>query len=271
MLFHLADAHIFCRLDQLEEEFKSVIDLVNYVMKCLGVESAIGFRASFKDDKKEKYVDNPDMWKQSEQILEKILTEANIDYHISQGDAAFYGPKLDVQMRNIMGKEETVFTIQIDFSLPDRFELSYIDAKGENVPPVVIHRSSIGCLERTIAFLIEFYGGAFPLWISPVQARIITITERQMSFAKELEKLMLQEAIRVELDIRNEKIGKKIREGRLQRIPYLIILGDKEVETRHVTVRNRDTQNQKSMPYSDFIKIIKNESLQMSLELKATE
>jgi threonyl-tRNA synthetase len=271
MLFHLADAHIFCRPDQLEEEFKSVIDLINYIMKCLGIESAISFRASFKDDQKEKYVNNMTMWAESEKTLEKILNETGIDFQISKGDAAFYGPKLDVQMRNILGKEETVFTVQIDFSLPGRFDLSYIDASGINVSPVVIHRSSIGCLERTIAFLIEFYGGALPLWISPVQTRIITITERQITFAKELGELMLQEGIRMEMDIRNEKIGKKIREGRLQRIPYLIILGDKEVESRNITVRNRDTQKQKLMPYKDFIENVKNESAAMSLKLGAAE
>lgn len=269
MMFTLADAHIFCTNAQLADEFRGVVDLITYCMKRLGIESVISYRASLRDDSSDKYVDNPAMWAHGEGVLLSILDDMGIQYTKSPGDAAFYGPKLDIQMRNVLGKEETVFTVQIDFALPERFELTYTDEHGEKVRPVVIHRSSIGCLERTIAFLTEYYAGAFPLWLAPVQARLLTINEAQIPYAKEVESLLLSKGIRVETDLRNETIGKKVREGRLQRIPYLVTIGAKEMETRQVTVRNRDTQNQQAVPVEQFVERIAAENSSYALTLAA--
>ncbi|GAK57994.1 threonyl-tRNA synthetase [Candidatus Vecturithrix granuli] len=269
MMFTLADAHIFCTLAQLGDEFRAVVELVEYAMQRLGITDVISYRASLRDDAKDKYVDNPQMWQQGEATLIRILDEMGLNYVKSPGDAAFYGPKLDVQMRNTLGKEETVFTVQIDFCLPERFELAYIDDHGQKQTPVVIHRASIGCLERTIAFLTEYYAGAFPLWLAPVQAKILTITNNQIPYAKELEQELLQAGIRVQNDIRNETIGKKIREGRLQRMPYLLIVGEKEMETRTVAIRNRDSGNQQSVPFGQCIERIAAEQRSYSLTLQA--
>ena len=269
MMFTLADAHIFCTPGQLADEFRGVVELIEYAMKRLGIAPAISYRASLRDDSKDKYVDNPQMWEQGEATLLRILDEMEVEYVKSPGDAAFYGPKLDVQMRNTLGKEETVFTVQIDFFLPERFELTYTDSNGQKQTPVAIHRASIGCLERTMAFLTEYYAGAFPLWLAPIQARILTISDNHIEYAKELEQALLQAGVRVENDIRNETIGKKIREGRLQRIPYLIILGDNEVESRTVTIRNRDTGNQGSIPFDTCIKRLDGEHNNYSLTLEA--
>lgn len=271
MMFSLADAHIFCTPGQLGDEFRGVVELVEYAMQRLGIADVISYRASLRDDEKDKYVDNPRMWQEGEATLIRILDDMGLKYVKSPGDAAFYGPKLDVQMRNTLGKEETLFTVQIDFCLPERFELTYIDDHGQKQTPVVIHRASIGCLERTIAFLTEYYAGAFPLWLAPIQAKILTITDNQIPFAKELEQELLQTGIRVQNDIRNETIGKKIREGRLQRIPYLLILGEKEMEARTVAIRNRDTANQQSVPFEQCIERIAAEYRSYSLTLRAEQ
>lgn len=267
MLFTLADAHIFCMPDQIEQEFTRVLELVSFLMKRLGIDSLVSYRASLKDDKKEKYVDNPEMWQKGESILLGIMEKLGLKYTKGIGDAAFYGPKLDIQMTNVYGKQETVFTIQIDFALPSRFHLLYTDKDGKEQCPVVIHRSSIGCLERTIAFLIEFYGGAFPLWLSPVQAKVISITENQMEYAKEVAELLASKLIRVETDVRSETLNKKIREARLQRIPYLVVLGDKEKEARSVSVRNRDTGEQAVLPLDAFLDRIVAENADYALKL----
>ncbi|MDY0091558.1 MAG: threonine--tRNA ligase [Candidatus Vecturithrix sp.] len=269
MMFTLADAHIFCTPAQLGDEFRAVVELVEYAMQRLGISEVISYRASLRDDAKDKYVDNPQMWQQGEATLIRILDDMGLKYVKSPGDAAFYGPKLDVQMRNTLGKEETVFTVQIDFCLPERFELTYVDDHGQKQTPVVIHRASIGCLERTIAFLTEYYAGAFPLWLAPVQAKILTITDQQIPYAKELEQRLLQTGIRAQNDSRNETIGKKIREGRLQRVPYLLILGEQEMEARTVAIRNRDSGNQQSVSFGQCIERIAQEHRSYSLILEA--
>ncbi|NUM35099.1 MAG: threonine--tRNA ligase [Candidatus Brocadiae bacterium] len=269
MLFTLADAHIFCAPEQLEDEFKRVLELISFLMKRLGIDSLVSYRASLKDDqKKDKYVDNPEMWKTGESILLGILEKLQLPYTKGLGDAAFYGPKLDIQMTNVYGKEETVFTVQIDFALPGRFNLLYIDKDGKEKCPVVVHRSSIGCLERTIAFLVEFYAGAFPLWLSPVQAKVIAITENQIEYAKEIAELLNSKMIRVETDLRSETLNKKIREGRLQRVPYLVVVGEKEKEARSVTVRNRETGEQRTLSLEQFIERISKENADYSLKLE---
>lgn len=244
MYFNLADAHIVCRPDQLEAEFKSVLELIVFCAKCFGIESVMSYRASLRDDVKAKYVDNPQMWEMGESILLKIIKELNLPYEEGKGHAAFYGPKLDVQMKNVLGKEETIFTVQIDFCMPDRFDMTYIDSTGAKQRPVIIHRSSVGCLERIIAFMIEYYGGAFPLWLSPVQVSALTVTDAQDNYARTVLTMLRERGLRCEADFRNETIGKKIREARLQRIPYLLVLGPKEVQNNTVTIRNRDTGEQ---------------------------
>jgi threonyl-tRNA synthetase len=230
MMFHLADSHIVCRPDQIREEFAGVLDLVAYAMARLGVAEQIAYRASLSDDTSGKYVQNPELWEKSEKILLDIVRELRLPHTVAKGEAAFYGPKLDVQMRNVLGKEETAFTVQIDFALPDRFGLRYTAEDGQEKCPVAIHRSSIGCLERTMAFLIEHYAGAFPCWLAPVQVRLLTITDSEIPFAEDVTAKLVKAGIRCELDKRNEKIGKKVREGRLQKIPYLGTIGKREVD-----------------------------------------
>ena len=269
MAFHLADAHIVCRPDQLYDEFFGALDLVQFVMAKLGLTDVINYRASLRDDEEDKYVDNPEAWEHGQKTLLDIAEKAGIDYTVGEGEAAFYGPKLDVQTKNVMGKEDTIFTMQIDFALPERFDLTYTDSGGQPARPVAIHRSSIGALERTMAFLIEHYGGAFPTWMAPVQVRLLTISEAQEDFSQGVADKLKAAGLRVETDFRNESLGKKIREGRLQRIPYLLIIGQKEMEAGMVTARNRDTGEQHTLGVDDFVAALAGEDKDKSLELGA--
>ena len=269
MMFHLADAHIICTPEQLADEFFGVIDLVDYIMTCLGIKDVISYRASLRDDSSDKFVDNPELWPMSEKMLIEIMDKAGIEYVVAKGEAAFYGPKLDVQMRNVLGKEDTIFTIQIDFALPERFDMLYTDRDGTEKRPVVIHRASIGCLERTMAFLIEYYAGAFPCWLAPIQARLMTITDDQLDFARETLGKLQRAGVRAELDGRNETIGKKVREGRLQKIPYLCTIGAKEVEAGSLMVRNRDTGKQNLVTVDQFAENVARENREFSLTLGA--
>lgn len=271
MTFTLADSHIFCLPDQVGDEFAGVLDLIGYCMEKLGIADSITYRASLRDDSKDKYVDNPELWEQTEGFLIGMLDKLGIKYTTEVGHAAFYGPKLDIQMKNILGKEDTIFTVQIDFALPERLDISYIDENSQKQRPVVIHRSSIGSLERTMAFLIEYYGGAFPLWLAPEQVRILTITDRQMDYAIEIEKELQAFGTRVELDLRNESIGKKIKEARLQKVPYFLILGDKELDEGTVAVWNRDKKAQQSVKRDAFVAKVKEEIETYALELHADE
>jgi len=191
--------------------------------------------------------------------MKKILDKLKLKYSEEEGEAAFYGPKLDIQMKNINGKEETAFTVQIDFDLPEKFDLTYTDEKGKKQRPMVIHRSSIGCIERTMAFLIEQYAGAFPSWLSPVQAQIIPVSEKFNKYGEEIKKQLNEEGIRVELNDNNETLGKKIREGELQKIPYLLIVGEKEQKDELVAVRNRKDGDIGTMKINKFIEKIKEE------------
>ena len=266
MGFHLADAHIMCRPDQLKDEFREVMDLINHLIKCLGLGEVCWFRASLRGEKSNKYVDDEEAWKKSEEVLIQLLEEQNRDFVVKRGTATFYGPKLDVQMKNVWGKEETLFTNQIDMVLAERFDMYYIDKENRKRRPIIIHRSSIGCIERTMAFLIEHYNGAFPLWLAPVQVRLLPISERQVQYSKEIYTKMRREGIRVELDERNLSTGKKVREGRLQRIPYLGIIGDKELGNNTVTVRSRDTGEQKEIDYQHIIKMVLKEDRTKSME-----
>jgi len=271
MMFHLADAHIMCTPEQLADEFLGVIDLVDYIMTCLGIKDVISYRASLRDDSSEKFVDNPEFWAMSEKMLVEIMDKAGLKYEVAEGEAAFYGPKLDVQMRNVLGKEETIFTIQIDFALPERFDMLYTDRDGTQKRPVVIHRASIGCLERTMAFLIEYYAGAFPCWLAPIQARLMTITDDQLDYAREALAKLNRVGVRAELDGRNETLGKKVREGRLQKIPYLCTIGAKEVEAGALMVRNRDSGKQNLVEVDQFAENVARETREFALTLAADE
>ncbi|GAB6934073.1 threonine--tRNA ligase [Calditerricola satsumensis] len=235
----LNDAHIFCRPDQIKEEFTNVVKLILAVYDDFGIRD-FWFRLSYRDpNDKEKYVQNDAMWELAQGMLREAMEELGFDYVEAEGEAAFYGPKLDVQVRTATGKDETLSTVQLDFHLPERFGLEYIGEDGKPHRPVVIHRGIVGTMERFVAFLLEYYKGAFPVWLAPVQARILTITDAQVPYARQVRDKLAQAGIRVELDERNEKIGYKIREAQLMKIPYMLVVGKNEAESGTVAVRKR--------------------------------
>ena len=238
--FTISEGHIICMPEQLEEEFRGVLDLIDYMLDTLGLREDIWFRFSKWDpNNKEKYIDNPEAWEHAQASMKAILDRLGLEYEEAEGEAAFYGPKLDIQARNVHGKEDTIITVQIDFALPERFDMSYVDRDGTKKRPLIIHRTSIGCYERTLAMLVEKYAGALPTWLAPTQVRILPISDNQIEYADELAARLRAQGFRVETDKRSEKIGYKIREGRLERIPYLLTVGDKEVESQTVSVRCR--------------------------------
>jgi len=259
MAFSLADAHIICRPDQVEEEFKGVLELIEYVMKTFGIDD-YWYRFSKWDPKdKKKYVNKPKEWKETQAQMKKILDKIKTKYAEAEGEAAFYGPKLDIQLRNVNGKEETAFTVQIDFDLPEKFDLTYIDEKGNKKRPMAIHRSSIGCLERTMAFLIEHYAGAAPVWLSAGQAQIIPFSQKFNAYAEKVAKRLKEENIRTELNDSDETLGRKIRHGELQKIPYLLIVGEKEQKAKLVAVRDRKKGDLGPVKVNKFVGKIKDE------------
>ncbi|MBO8156439.1 MAG: threonine--tRNA ligase [Bacillaceae bacterium] len=256
----LNDAHIFCRPDQLKDEFIRVVQLIQNVYKDFGIDDYY-FRLSYRDpEDKEKYVDNDEMWEKAQHLLKETMEDLNLDYVEAEGEAAFYGPKLDVQVKTALGKDETLSTVQLDFHLPNRFDLTYIGEDGKEHRPVVIHRGVVSTMERFVAFLIEEYKGAFPTWLAPVQARIIPVSlEAHLDYAKELEEKLRMEGIRVELDERDEKIGYKIREAQVQKIPYALVVGDQEIEQNAVNVRRYGEKKSETKPFEDFVEEIKEE------------
>lgn len=237
--FTLSDGHIVCTPEQVEDEFKRCLDLSYYFLDCLGMREDVTFRFSKRGLNKTKYIDNDKAWNETEALMKKILDDIGIDYVEADDEAAFYGPKLDVQSKNVYGKEDTIITIQLDFAAAHSFDMTYIDENGEKQYPFVIHRSSIGCYERTLAMLIEKYGGAFPFWICPVQVKVLSLTDRTANYAKKVADELRLAGIRAEADIRSEKIGYKIREAQLEKIPYMFVVGDKEAENGTVSVRSR--------------------------------
>ena len=238
--FTLSDGHIVCTPEQVEEEFKRCLDLSYYFLECLGMREDVTFRFSKRGlNNKEKYIDNDKAWNETEALMKKLLDDLKIDYVEAEDEAAFYGPKLDVQAKNVYGKEDTIITLQLDFAAAKSFEMTYVDENGEKQYPFVIHRSSIGCYERTLAMLIEKYAGAFPFWISPVQVKVMSLTDRTADYCKKIAERLTREGLRAETDLRNEKIGYKIREAQLEKIPYMFIVGDKEAEAGTVSVRSR--------------------------------
>lgn len=251
--FTLSDAHLIVRPDQLEEEFKGVLELIQYLMGVLGIDEGITYRFSKWDpNNTEKYINDPEAWDRTEGIMRKILNHLGINYYEAADEAAFYGPKLDLQYKNVHGKEDTLFTIQIDFAAADRFDMYYIDKDGEKKRPYVIHRSSIGCYERTLAMLIEKYAGALPTWLSPTQVKVLPISDKYADYAEEVVKRLRNQGVRVEADYRTEKIGYKIREARLERVPYICVVGEKEVESNTLSVRSRKNGEEGSIDLVEF-------------------
>ena len=251
--FTLAEGHIICRPDQIEEEFKSSLELIKHIMSTLGIDGDISYRFSKWDpNNTEKYINNPEAWEETQVLMKGILDHLEIDYVEAEGEAAFYGPKLDIQFKNVHGKEDTIITIQIDFALAERFDMTYIDKDGNKKRPFIIHRSSIGCYERTLAMLIEKYAGAFPTWLSPTQAIVLPISDKYNDYAESIVKDFKNVGIRIEGDYRAEKIGYKIREARLERIPYILVVGEKEAANNEVSVRSRKNGEEGAIQVSEL-------------------
>ncbi|MAF59447.1 threonine--tRNA ligase [bacterium] len=242
--FCLADAHIICaNEEQAVEEMEKALDLIEYVTGVLGLTlgKEYWYRLSLGDrNDKEKYFENDAAWDKGEDLMREMLSKRKADFVEAEGEAAFYGPKIDIQMKNANGKEDTAFTVQYDFCMPEKFNLTYVGEDGEEKRAFVVHRSSVGAIERVMAFLIEKYAGAFPLWLSPVQAKVLPIGEGHREFAKEVEERLRAEDIRVELDASDETLGKRIRNGKTEKVPYLLVVGDKELNSKTVNVESRD-------------------------------
>ncbi|MBQ9298411.1 MAG: threonine--tRNA ligase [Clostridia bacterium] len=250
------DAHLFVRPDQIKEEFKKVVDLILSVYEDFGFKDYT-FRLSLRDkNDKEKYFDDDEMWEKAEAELREILVESGLDFYEAEGEAAFYGPKLDVQIKTALGHDITVSTCQLDFLLPERFELEFVGEDGKKHRPVVIHRAILGTFDRFMAFLIEETKGAFPTWLAPVQVKILPIADVHVEYAKKVMEKLQEKDIRVELDDRNEKIGYKIREAQLEKVPYMLVLGDKEVEANAVGIRTRKDGDIGQKPVDEFVKMI---------------
>ena len=263
----LNDAHIFCTPDQIKEEFSNVMKLVERAYRDLGI-TKYSYRLSLRDPaNKEKYVDNDAMWELGERVLREALDSLGLSYRESKGDAAFYGPKLDIQLADVMGHEETYSTVQVDFHLPSQFELKYTASDGTQPRPVMIHRAIVSTMERMISYLIELYAGAFPLWLAPVQAGIVPISERHRSYAEKVQDKLRAAGFRVEIDARNEKMNAKIRDFTLQKIPYVLVVGDKEESGEAVSVRTRGKGDEGSMPITAFLaraqELVANKSMEL--------
>lgn len=251
--FTLADAHIICEPNNLEKEFKEVMELIKFIMDKLGVKD-IWYRFSKWDSKdKEKYIDNPKAWEASEKTMKKILDKLKIKYKEAKGEAAFYGPKLDLQYKDVYGKEDTLITIQIDFALPERYDLTYKDKNNKDVRPMVIHRSSSGATERMIAYLLEKTQGALPLWLSPIQARVLTMNSKNSKYGKEVLDKLMQRGIRAELDDSDESIGKKVRNAEISKVNYMLTVGDKEEKEKSLAVRMRGDKKIQNFKLDEFI------------------
>ena len=253
------DAHLFVRPDQIKEEFGKVVQLILSVYKDFGFKD-YSFRLSLRDkNNKEKYFDDDDMWETAESQLREILKELNLNFYEAEGEAAFYGPKLDVQIKTAVGHDVTISTCQLDFLLPQKFKLEYIGKDGEAHRPVVIHRAILGTFDRFLAFLIEETKGAFPLWLAPVQVKVLPISEKHVEYANKIYEEMFKLGIRVEVDADNEKIGYRIRKAQLEKVPYMLVVGDKEQETNMVAVRSREDGDIGTKTIEEFIKEVQEE------------
>ncbi|MEV5027680.1 threonine--tRNA ligase [Paenibacillus sp. LPE1-1-1.1] len=249
----LNDAHIFCRPDQIKEEFARVVNLIRKVYEDFGIKE-YRFRLSYRDPKDtEKYFQNDEMWEMSQRMLREVVEELELPFFEAEGEAAFYGPKLDVQIKTALGKEETLSTAQLDFLLPERFELEYVGEDGKKHRPVVIHRGIISTMERMTAFLLENFAGALPLWLSPVQAKVIPVSTAYEGYARKVAEQLQESGIRVESDLRNEKLGYKIREAQLEKAPYMLVVGENEMQAEAVSVRKRGEGDLGAIPVAELI------------------
>ena len=252
--FTISEGHLIVRPDQMVSEFKDCIALARYCLQTLGVEEDVTYHLSKWDaDNREKYIGEPEVWEATEESIRQILIELDIPFTEDVGEAAFYGPKVDINAKNVYGKEDTMITIQWDALLAEQFDMYYIDEKGDKVRPYIIHRTSMGCYERTLAWLIEKYAGAFPTWLSPEQVRVLPISEKYIDYAAKVEEELKANGIRCSLDNRSEKIGYKIREARLQKTPYMLVVGQKEEEDEVVSVRSRFRGDEGQQSLEQFI------------------
>jgi len=266
--FTLSEGHLVCTKEQLNDEFKGVVDLVNFMMKTFGIQDDVTYRFSKWDsNNKEKYIGDAVIWEETQDRMRELLNELGFEYEEAEGEAAFYGPKLDIQAKNVYGKEDTLITLQIDFALAERFGMTYVDSDGSKKHPIVIHRSSIGCYERTLAILIEKYGGAFPTWLAPVQVFVLPISEKYNDYAASVSAELKAAGLRVETDYRGEKIGYKIREARLQRAPFIFVVGEKEAADGTVSVRSRENGEEGAMALPTVIARIQQEVADKKLVL----
>ena len=258
--FTITEAHIILRPDQAEEELTRCTELAHYVMKTLGIDGDVSYRLSKWDPaNKDKYLGDDEYWNNTQQYLRDVMHKNGIEFTEADGEAAFYGPKIDIQAKNVYGKEDTMVTIQLDCSSAEKFGMYYIDEKGEKVLPWIIHRTSMGCYERTLAWLIEHYAGKFPTWLCPEQVRVLPISEKYEEYAEKVRKELAAADVDVTVDNRSEKIGFKIREARLDKLPYMLVVGQKEAEEGTVSVRSRFAGDEGSKPLADFIAAIKKE------------
>lgn len=252
--FTISEGHLIIRPDQVEEEFKGCVDLALYCLKTLGLENDVTYRLSKWDpNNREKYIGTDEYWEETQGMMRKFLQELNIPFVEAEGEAAFYGPKLDIQAKNVYGKEDTMVTIQLDCEIAEKFDMYYIDEKGEKVRPYIIHRTSMGCYERTLAWLIEKYAGLFPTWLCPEQVRVLPISDKYADYAKKVEAELKNNGVLATMDTRAEKIGYKIREARLDRVPYILVVGQKEQEEGLVSVRSRYLGDEGQKPLATFV------------------
>ncbi len=265
--FTISEGHLMCTPEQLEDEFKGCLELAIYCLKTLGLYEDVSYRFSQWDpNDRDKYIGTEEQWNEAQGMMKKILEHLEIPYKIGIGEAAFYGPKLDIQIKNVHGKEDTLITIQIDQMLAEKFGMEYTDRDGTKKNPYIIHRTSIGCYERTLALLIEKYAGAFPVWLAPVQVKLLPIADRHLDYIYEVKKELEKSGIiRIEVDDRSEKIGYKIREAQLEKVPYMLIAGDKDIENNVVAVRSRRDGDLGAMSLSDFIAKITKEVAEKQL------
>ena len=252
--FTISEGHLVLRPDQLEEEFAGCLSLAKYMLETVGLAEDVSYRFSQWDPANTaKYEGTAEQWEEAQNLMEKILDKLEVPYSVGIDEAAFYGPKLDIQIKNVFGKEDTLITIQIDMLLAKKFGMEYVDADGQKKMPYIIHRTSLGCYERTLALLIEKYAGALPTWMAPTQVKILTVTEKGDDWAREVERELTSRGMRVELDLRNEKIGFKIRQAQQEKIPYMLVIGGQEAENKMVAVRNRKEGDLGTMTLDDVI------------------
>lgn len=255
--FTISEGHLMCTPEQLEDEFRKSLELAIFMLKTLGLYEDVSYRFSKWDpNDRAKYIGTEEQWNEAQGLMERILNHLEIPYEVGIGEAAFYGPKLDIQIKNVYGKEDTLITIQIDQMLAEQFGMVYTDKDGKQKTPCIIHRTSIGCYERTLALLIEKYAGAFPLWLAPVQVKLLPIADRHLDYLYEVKKQLEDKGFRCEVDDRSEKIGYKIREAQLEKVPYMVVVGDKDIENNTISIRKRKEGDLGAMTVEQFLEKI---------------